>query len=104
LHLNNRIIKKLFGFMPPDTIHLSGNVSHSIQESIMSQTPSTAADDRAAATSNPIALVVRARTQARAFPAGHPGAAQLEYLAVRLERILTERRRVQKSLLQTFDE
>lgn len=57
-----------------------------------------------AVTSNPIALVVRARTQARALPAGHPGAARLEYLAARLERILTEQRRLQKTLRQTSDE
>ena len=69
----------------------------------MPQSTSTASGDQTAV-SNPIALVVRARTQARAFPAGHPGAARLECLAVRLERILTERRRLQKFLHQTFNE
>ena len=53
---------------------------------------------------NPIGLVVRARTQARRLMACHPAAIQLERLAARLEHILTERRRLQKSLGLTFDE
>ena len=53
---------------------------------------------------NPIGLVVRARTQARRLAGCHPTAIQLERLAARLEDILTERRRLQKSLGLTFDE
>ncbi len=54
---------------------------------------------------NPIGLVVRARTQARRLMECHPTATiQLERLAARLEHILTERRRLQKSLGLTFDE
>jgi hypothetical protein len=42
--------------------------------------------------------------QARRLAECHPTAIQLERLAARLEHILTERRRLQKSLGLSFDE
>ena len=83
---------------------LSANQQERVKEKIVLQATVGGSQEPDRPVLNPIGLVVRARTQARRLAECHPTAIQLERLAARLEHILTERRRLKKSLGLTFDE
>ena len=54
--------------------------------------------------SNHFGLMARVRIQLQNMPAGDPAAIRLERLAGRLDRIVTERRRLQKSLHRAINQ